>query len=48
MVKFPCVLLTLYTPHKDVYVKHMENVLKDNMKFEKVDIKIRALNFKQS
>ena len=30
---------------RDVYVKHMENILKDNTKFEKVDIKTRTLNF---
>ena len=29
----------------DVYVKHMENSLKDNTKFEKVDVKTRTLNF---
>ena len=28
-----------------VYVKHMENILKDNTKLEKVDIKTRILNF---
>ena len=28
-----------------VYVKHMENILKDNAKLEKVDIKTRTLNF---
>ena len=30
---------------RDVYVKHMENILKDNTKFEKVDINTRTLNF---
>ena len=30
---------------RDVYVNHMENILKDNNKFEKVDIKTRTLNF---
>ena len=30
---------------RDVYVKHMENSLKDNTKFEKVDVKTRTLNF---
>ena len=30
---------------RDVYTKHMENILKDNTKFEKVHIKTRALNF---
>ena len=30
---------------RNVYVKHMENILKDNTKFEKVDIKTRTLNF---
>ena len=30
---------------RDVYVKHMENILKDNTKFGKVDIKTRTLNF---
>ena len=30
---------------RDVYVKHMENILKDNTKFEKVDVKTRTLNF---
>ena len=34
--------------HSDVYVKHMENILKDNTKFEKVDIKTRTLNFQVS
>ena len=28
-----------------VYVKHMENILKDNTKLEKVDIKTGTLNF---
>ena len=30
---------------RDVYVKHIENILKDNTKFEKVGIKTRTLNF---
>ena len=30
---------------RDVYIKHMENILKDNTKFEKVDVKTRTLNF---
>ena len=30
---------------KDVYVKYMENILKDQSKFEKVKIKTRILNF---
>ena len=30
---------------RDVYTKHMENILKDNTKFEKVHIKTRTLNF---
>ena len=30
---------------RDVYVKHMENILKDNTKFKKVDIKARTLSF---
>ena len=30
--------------NRDVYVKHMANILKDNTKFEKVDIKTRVLN----
>ena len=30
---------------RDVYVKHMENVLKDNTKFKKVDVKARTLSF---
>ena len=30
---------------KDVYVNHMENILKDNTKFENVDVKIKTLNF---
>ena len=30
---------------RDVYVKHIESILKDNTKFEKVDIKTRTLNF---
>ena len=30
---------------RDVYVNHMENILKDNTKFEKVDIKTTTLNF---
>ena len=29
----------------DVYVRHMENILKANTKFQKVDIKTRTLNF---
>ena len=29
---------------RDVYVKHMENILKDNTKLEKADIKTRTLN----
>ena len=28
-----------------VYVNHMENFLKDKIKFEKVDLKARTLNF---
>ena len=31
--------------HGDVYVRHMENILKDNTKFQKIDIKSRTLNF---
>ena len=31
--------------HADVYVNHMENNLKDNIKFEKLDIKTGTLNF---
>ena len=31
---------------RDVYVKHMENILKGNSKFEKFDIKTRTLKFK--
>ena len=31
--------------YRDVYAKHMENILKDSTKFEKVDIKTRILNF---
>ena len=31
--------------NRDVYVKHMENILKDKTKFDKVDIKTRTLNF---
>ena len=34
--------------HRDVYVKHMENILNDNTKFERVDIKTRTLNFQVS
>ena len=30
--------------HRDVYVKHMENILKDSTKFEKGDVKTRTLN----
>ena len=30
---------------RDVYVNQMENILKDNTKFEKVDKKTRTLNF---
>ena len=30
---------------RDVFVNHMENILKDNTKFWKVDIKTRTLNF---
>ena len=30
---------------RGVYVKHMENIVKDNTKFEKVDVKTRTLNF---
>ena len=30
---------------RDVYVKHMENIFKDNTKFKKVDIKARTLSF---
>ena len=30
---------------RDVYVKHIENILKGNTKFEKVDINTRTLNF---
>jgi len=30
---------------KDVYIRHMENILKDNTKFEKVKIKTGILNF---
>ena len=33
---------------RKVYVNHMENTLKDNIKFEKVDIKIRTLNSGQA
>ena len=29
----------------DVYVNHMKNIVKENTKFEKVDIKTRTLNF---
>ena len=28
-----------------VYVNHMENILKDKINFEKVDLKARTLNF---
>ena len=30
---------------RDVFVKHRENIVRDNTKFEKVDIKTRTLNF---
>ena len=30
---------------RDVFVNHMENILKDNTKFWKVDVKTRTLNF---
>ena len=30
---------------RDVYVNHIQNILKDNTKFEIVDVKIRTLNF---
>ena len=30
--------------HRDVYVKHMENILKDSTKFGKGDVKTRTLN----
>ena len=30
---------------RDVYINHVENILKDSTKFEKVDIKTRTLNF---
>ena len=30
---------------RDVHVNHTENILKDNAKFEKVDVKTRTLNF---
>ena len=33
---------------RDVYVNHMENILKDNTKFEKVVIKTRILNFQDN
>ena len=36
-----CVVLV----DRDVYTKHMENIFKDNTKFEQVDIKTRTLNF---
>ena len=29
---------------RDVYGSHMENILQDNTKFEKVDVKTRPLN----
>ena len=29
---------------RDVYVNHMDNILKDNTKFEKVDVKTRTLH----
>ena len=31
--------------NSDVYVKHMGNIPKENTKFEKVNVKTRALNF---
>ena len=30
---------------RDVYVNHTENILKENTKFEKADVKTRTLNF---
>ena len=33
---------------RDFYVNHMENILKDNTKFEKVVIKTRILNFQDN
>ena len=30
---------------RDVYVNHMESIVRDNTKFEEVDIKTRTLNF---
>ena len=33
---------------RKVYANHMENTLKDNIKFEKVDIKTRTLNSGQA
>ena len=30
---------------RDVYVNHMENILRDKSKFEKIDVKSRTLNF---
>ena len=33
---------------KDFYVNYMENILKDQSKFEKVRIKTRILNFQVS
>ena len=36
-----CVVLV----DRDVDTKHMENIFKDNTKFEQVDIKTRTLNF---
>ena len=33
---------------RDVYVNHMENILKDNTKFEKVVLKTRILNFQDN
>ena len=30
---------------RDVYVNHKENILEDNLKFEKVDMKTKTLNF---
>ena len=33
---------------RKVFANHMENTLKDNIKFEKVDIKTRTLNSGQA
>ena len=33
---------------RKVFANHMENTLKDNVKFEKVDIKTRTLNSGQA